>query len=537
LPQPAKGHEHPISYICGVAHSFLVFSDTCSSIQILEIFFLRQPLLSISTLISAAVLVTGQQPNSCIIPAKPVNTTHPTTIVGNGTPASCTEQAFLSAMAAGGIITFNCGPAPVTIPITAERAFRNDMDTVIDGGNNVTLRGTGTTRMFVARSGDAPWRGGTPPYYKSTRTAVTFQYITLSNGKSSGTRIPPLPPGAPTKCSQGTEIDGSGGLIFVRDMVLRVINSKVTANRAASVGPDVAGGAIYALGSLEVTIVGSIFDGNEASNGGALGTLMSNVIVVKNVFQNNRAVGHDGNHNIQSSGCPIHLDQYQVGSGGSGGATYHDGQVDRGITYCGNVFRQNQGGLNAMGGAIWGAGDKGTQTLVITQSEFERNTGAKGGAIYAYDARFTVTRSAFIQNTATFGGAIQTDKTQLTALNNTFSGNSATSAVGTIALFTCDRRFSRLLQRVQRPLERALANCGSEPRARGRVCAGSADGRSQAGSIAEQWRPDAYHGYSADEPRCGNLFYRMCGARSEGRCAIRTVLGGSVRTGSVGFDD
>ena len=242
-------------------------------------------------------------------------------------------------MAAGGIVTFSCGPSPVTIPITAQRQFRNDMDTVIDGGNKVTLRGSGTTRMFLAQSGDAPWRGGTPPYYKSTRTAVTFQRITLSNGRSSGSPIPPLPPGASSNCAQGTEIDGSGGVIYVRDMVLRVINSKVLANHAAPVGPDVAGGAIYTFGSLETTIVASTFDGNDASNGGAFGTLMSDVMVVNNVFQNNRAVGHDGNHNIQSSGCPIHLNQYQVGSGGSGGAVYHDGQATtRGITYCGNVF-------------------------------------------------------------------------------------------------------------------------------------------------------------------------------------------------------
>src|SRR4051812_2272271 len=34
----------------------------------------------------------------------------PTTVIGTGTPASCTGDAFVSAVAKGGIITFNCGP-------------------------------------------------------------------------------------------------------------------------------------------------------------------------------------------------------------------------------------------------------------------------------------------------------------------------------------------------------------------------------------------------------------------------------------------
>src|SRR5271165_43639 len=39
----------------------------------------------------------------------------PTTVVGTGTPASCTSDAFVAAVAAGGIITFDCGPTPTTI--------------------------------------------------------------------------------------------------------------------------------------------------------------------------------------------------------------------------------------------------------------------------------------------------------------------------------------------------------------------------------------------------------------------------------------
>jgi hypothetical protein len=48
-----------------------------------------------------------------------VSTSHPNHVIGSGTPASCTSAAVVKAVAAGGIITFNCGPAPVTITLAA----------------------------------------------------------------------------------------------------------------------------------------------------------------------------------------------------------------------------------------------------------------------------------------------------------------------------------------------------------------------------------------------------------------------------------
>ena len=40
---------------------------------------------------------------------------NPTTVVGTGTPDSCTSDAFVDAVAKGGVITFNCGAQPHTI--------------------------------------------------------------------------------------------------------------------------------------------------------------------------------------------------------------------------------------------------------------------------------------------------------------------------------------------------------------------------------------------------------------------------------------
>ena len=51
--------------------------------------------------------------------AQLVDTSNPTTVVGTGTAASCTFDALNTAVTKGGIITFDCGSAPVTIPVTA----------------------------------------------------------------------------------------------------------------------------------------------------------------------------------------------------------------------------------------------------------------------------------------------------------------------------------------------------------------------------------------------------------------------------------
>ena len=68
---------------------------------------------------------------------------HPTTVVGNGTPESCTGQLFIDAVAGGGKIVFDCGPDPIVIELDEPaKVFNNTTDEIIiDGGGLVTLSG------------------------------------------------------------------------------------------------------------------------------------------------------------------------------------------------------------------------------------------------------------------------------------------------------------------------------------------------------------------------------------------------------------
>src|SRR5262245_58625202 len=109
---------------------------------------MRVALAALFVLVAAACAPgTGNPGGGVTVPAagRAVHTSHPTRVIGNGTPASCTSAAVVSAVALGGIITFNCGPDPITITMTATAKIRNDTgpEIVIDGGGKVTLSGAG----------------------------------------------------------------------------------------------------------------------------------------------------------------------------------------------------------------------------------------------------------------------------------------------------------------------------------------------------------------------------------------------------------
>ena len=87
--------------------------------------------------------------------AQAVSTAHPTRVIGNGTAASCTSRAVVAAVAAGGIITFSCGPRPVTITMTATaKVVNTSQQVVLDGGGKVTLSGGGKRRILYQNTCD-----------------------------------------------------------------------------------------------------------------------------------------------------------------------------------------------------------------------------------------------------------------------------------------------------------------------------------------------------------------------------------------------
>jgi hypothetical protein len=258
----------------------------------------------------------GYPEGHAVIPAagQAEDVSSPTTVIGTGTPESCTGDAFVSAVANGGIITFNCGPDPVTIVLTKTAKVFNDKGTklVIDGGNKVTLSGGGTTRILYMATCDKAQVYPPGPGDCNTNPGVQLvvQNLTFVDGSAKG-------------IAEGSNNDGGGGAIHAQGGSLKVVNSRFFNNVCDDLGSDVGGGAIRKLDYLvaagagpsrPVWIVGSTFGGkaglgNSCANGGALSSIGVSWNVLNTLFSENTAVGHGANS----------------GQGGNGGAIYNDG--------------------------------------------------------------------------------------------------------------------------------------------------------------------------------------------------------------------
>ena len=294
--------------------------------------------------------------------AQPVDVSTPTTIVGTGTAASCTFSALNTAVTKAGIITFNCGSAPVSIAVTATLNLLTTKNTVIDGGNLVTLDGGNAVQILNYNSAN----------FRALDTRVTLQHLTLINGKTTPTQAIPT---APAPCSQGWD-DGEGGALYMRDGNLTVIDCTFTGNQAAPLGPDTGGGAIYILGSKNgAVIVSSTFTSNQASNAGAVGGLFAELDIYNSTFTNNKAIGNGANSDDATQCSVINNGQNEVGSGGNGGAIYQDGGSATNIILCGDTITGNAAGTGAFGGGVFMTSNDWTGTITIRDTTITGNTG------------------------------------------------------------------------------------------------------------------------------------------------------------------
>ncbi|MCG5443500.1 hypothetical protein NIE79_001307 [Micromonospora sp. NIE79] len=300
------------------------------------------------------VLAAGNPNGRATVPAeaRAVDTSKPTRTIGTGTPASCTSAAVVKAVAAGGVITFNCGPAPVTIKMAATAKVRNanGPKIVLDGGGTVTLSGQGQRRILYMNTCDEAQGFTTSHCQNQDHPQLTVQNLTFADGNSTGEK------------AEG----GGGGAIFVRGGRLKVVNSRFVRNRCDRTGPDLGGAAVRVLSQYEnkpVYVVGSTFDGGSCSNGGALSSIGVSWVVLNSLLRNNEAIGSGANP--AKSGTP---------GGGSGGAIYCDGNEFT-VRIAGTIIENNT--ANEGGGAVFFVSNNRTGTMKIENSTLRRNPSAK----------------------------------------------------------------------------------------------------------------------------------------------------------------
>lgn len=358
-------------------------------------------------------------PRVCEVPITLADVSNPDRVVGNGTGGSCTEAALRNAVTQGGIITFDCGPSPVTIALTETLVLPLHVDTVVDGGGRVTLDAGRRVRHFYFHS----------PNFMATNTLVTLQRLVLINGRAPAGQYFPQDPANP-ECAYGYK-DGSGGALFMRDGRLHVIDCNFYDNEAALEGPDIGGGALYMVGASEVIIANCRFEGNRAASGGAVGMLFANPRIYNSVFENNTAEGIGMNY--VEPGCPNFNHDEQGGAGGNAGAMYFDGMNDDGEAYtiCGSVFRNNR--ANELGGALFRTPNRAIRDMVIDRCVFEGNTARAGGVSFIKQCDLTVRDTLFTGNRANvdvngrsvrgWAGGLWINESALELENSTFYDN------------------------------------------------------------------------------------------------------------------
>jgi hypothetical protein len=298
----------------------------------------------------------GNPAGRCAVPVEAglADVSAPRTVVGAGTPESCTADAFIDAVALGGVVTFDCGPLPHTITLERPARIFNDTgpEIVIDGGGLVTLSGGGTTRILYMNTCDPALRWTTSHCQDQDHPRLTVQNLTFVDGDSSGE----------------AEFDG-GGAIWARGGRIRIVNSRFFRNVCASTGPDVGGGAVRVFSQSEgrpVFVVNSTFGGEEGwgnagSNGGALSSIGVSWTVLNSVLSFNEAVGVGGNPSL--SGTP---------GGGSGGAIYNDGNTMT-LSLCGTLVQHNE--VVQHGSAIFFVSNDHTGNIRIERSTITDNLG------------------------------------------------------------------------------------------------------------------------------------------------------------------
>ncbi|MGD1842057.1 MAG: hypothetical protein ACFB0B_14350, partial [Thermonemataceae bacterium] len=323
----------------------------------------------------------------------------------------CTETGLRDAIEQYDTIQCDCPEG-----IVFSNAIEIYSDVVLDGGY-ATFDGNGVTRIFIKQPG----------------ATFTLQNALLTNG-----RAPDIP----------NVFDKSGGLILARGNDtgmaeggdLTCINVTFTEGVTSALNEnDVAGGAVYVFNVPRATFSDCLFINNQSSNGGAIGGLGSDLILINTSFQNNRALGttgpltgHGGAINIDGvalsgqegiysvCGCRF-IGNTATKQGGATNAVISDGLGTQAVfDRC--TFEDNKVGDETMGngGAIFhleddnqgGAGSEESNFSLINSTFSNNEAGRQGGGLWIIiDGRGTLENCTFDGNQAlnaggSLGGAI-----------------------------------------------------------------------------------------------------------------------------------
>jgi hypothetical protein len=311
-------------------------------------------------------------------------------VLGNGSAGSVSTAQLQSALDAGGAIRLAIGAS--VLELEQELAVRRP--TVLDAGG-ATLSGGGSRRVLRIANPDN----------------LSYTFVLL-NAVIAG----------------GSTPGGSGAGLFKptggpwQAVTIRIFDSRFTGNHAIQVAQDDGGGAIYAVGAAELSLVRTAVDGNTGANGGGIYSLGSRTV---NLFDSLLA----GNVATGSGGNP--------GSGGNGGGLGVDG-AQRDINLCRSRLVGNV--AHAYGAGLFTVAYDAASFVNIRDSTIQANnavgtSNAHTGGVYLQGGGFAIAGSTFRDNQASgYGGLSLFDHGGVPAagsiVNSTFTGNLARTGLG-----------------------------------------------------------------------------------------------------------
>jgi hypothetical protein len=385
-------------------------------------------------------------------------------VVGGGNPADCTETAFDTAFALGGLITFNCGPAPMTIFFTSAKFVLNG-DVTIDGGGLITLSGGNSTRLFNVTNGyqltlknivlEKGNSGNSPAgaIFNSLSTLI-LDHATIQDSHTDNQPGGAIHAngGAITLTNNSLIQNNNGynygaintiGTLVVDHSVIRnnsatfaggglslggqttIDHSQIYSNTTSGAG---GGGGLYFTAPSRATILNSQIISNSAPDLSSFGGGIENfgVLTLTNTsLSDNRANAGAGLSN--ENGGQAALDQVAVSGNMASG--YNGGLNNEGVlTLTHSSLSGNRAPTNGEAGGL-GAG--GSAQTTISDSSVTGNFAGSAGGLESAGGPFTLTNVTLSGNSANGqGGGLLAVYGPTTLVNITFSGNSASLGGG-----------------------------------------------------------------------------------------------------------
>ena len=328
-------------------------------------------------------------------------------------------RAAIAIAQSGDTIQFDSILANKTITLTSGQ-LEIGKNLTIDAKNapGLTISGNNKYRVF-----DIKWDQNSNP------TQVTLRYLTIINGKTTGSGEDGAGAGIRTAALSKLVVEnskfknnyangeGGGALWGGWKSTVTVTNSQFEGNQTSANSPR-GGGAIAVTAEGSLTVTGSTFTQNKSSIGGAINTLLGGLSVKNSTFTKN---------NSTRGGGAIYVD---------GASLKDNGKTSGTIEISNSRFDANTavGEGGAMMLFVYDADQiiMENSTIINNKALADAQGFALGGGLRIDNGKFSIRNTTFANNqAATHGGGLYMgDTTGATIDNSLFYGNRAESADG-----------------------------------------------------------------------------------------------------------